>query len=117
MGLVAHAALTLSLGAALTGADVRWAVRYSPGLMEQVARNRGMQPTACMVAHPTAPLGSWLIVAGQARLRCQVVDTSAPQDKARHIRLRRIEVDPASGARLCGVRWQGKASECMVRVW
>lgn len=100
----------------MVGADVRYAVRYAPGLFEQVARNRGMQPVACMVAHPTAPIGTWLLIEGKARLRCQVVDTSAPQDKARHIRLRRIEVDPESGAVLCGAQWQGKASECQVLV-
>lgn len=100
----------------MTGADVRYAVRYAPGVFETVARNRGMAPQACMVAHPTVPIGTWLLIEGKARLRCQVVDTSAPQDRARHIRLRRIEVDPVSGAALCGAQWRGKASECMVRV-
>lgn len=116
MGLVTQAALALAMGAAMTGADIRFAVRYSPGLMEQVARNRGMEPQACMVAHPTEPIGAWLLVEGKTRLRCQVVDTSAPADRARHIRLKRIEVDPKSGAQLCGARWQGKASECRVLV-
>lgn len=116
MGLVAHTVTVLSLGAALVGADVRYAVRYSPGVFERVAAHRGMAVQSCMVAHPTAPIGAWLLVEGKARLRCQVVDTSQPKDRPRHIRLRRIEVDPASGARLCGARWQGKASECRVLV-
>lgn len=114
--MVAHAAVALALGAALVGADTRFAVRYAPGVFEQVAARRGMQPVACMVAHPTAPLGSWLLVEGRVRLRCQVVDVSAPQDKARHIRLRRIEVDPKSGAKLCGETWQGNPKECTVFV-
>lgn len=119
MGLVAHAALALALGAALVGADVRYAVRYAPGIFEQVAERRGIEPVSCMVAHPTEPIGTWLIVEGVrtgVRLRCRVLDVSAPADRARHIRLKRIEVDPASGAKLCGAQWHGKASECMVRV-
>ena len=116
MGLVAQAVLAVSMGAAMVGADVRSVVRYDPGVFEQVAARRGMAAQSCMVAHPTAPIGSWLLVEGKARLRCQVVDTSAPADRARHIRLRRIEVDPASGAKLCGARWTGNARECKVKV-
>lgn len=98
--------------------DTRYAVRYAPGVFERVAQARGMSIEACMVASPIHPLGAWLIVEGPtgARLRCRVLDVSAPQDKARHIRLRRIEVDPASGRRLCGAQWQGRAVECPVKV-
>lgn len=83
-----------------------------------VARNRNMPIENCMVASPVHPLGQWLLVEGRAgrRLRCKVVDVSAPQDRARHIRTKRIEVDPASGAILCGQSWQGRAVECPVRV-
>lgn len=102
----------------MTGAETRWAVRYAPGVFEQVARNRGMAVERCMVASPVHSLGAWLYVEGRtgARLRCKVLDTSKPQDRPRHIRMRTIELDPKSGAILCGIRWQGKASECRVFV-
>lgn len=106
----------MSLGAAMMGAETRYAVRYNPGVFEAVAARRGMDVQPCMIAHPTAPIGSWLLVEGKVRLKCQMVDVSAPQDRARHIRLKRIEVDPKSGALLCGAEWQGKASECKVLV-
>ena len=118
MGLAAHTVLVLSLGAAMTGAETRYAVRYAPGVFEMVARNRGMTVERCMVASPVHPLGAWVYVQGQTgvRLRCKVLDVSAPQDRPRHIRQRRIEVDPHSGALLCGRQWEGKASECKVKV-
>lgn len=118
MGLVAHLAFVLSVGASMTGADTRFAVRYAPGVFERVAANRGMAIERCMVASPIHPLGAWLVVEGPtgARLRCKVLDVSAPQDRAGHIKRRIIEVDPRSGALLCGAQWRGKASECKVRV-
>lgn len=103
----------------MVGADQRWAVRYAPGVFEQVARNRGMAVERCMVASPVHPLGAWVLVEGAntgRRLRCRVMDVSAPADRQRHIRLRRIEVDPRSGAELCGASWQGRAVECPVKV-
>lgn len=102
----------------MVGAETRYAVRYAPGVFEQVARNRGMEPAPCMVASPVHPLGAWLLVEGRTgrRLRCKVVDVSAPADRQRHIRLHRIEVDPRSGAILCGAQWQGRAAECPVKV-
>ena len=118
VGLTIKACLLLSLGAGMFDSDVRFAGRYSPGGFERVAARRGMPVERCMVAHPTAALGTWLLVEGPTskRLRCKVLDVSAPADKARHIRLKRIEVDPQSGALLCGSAWQGNPRECPVRV-
>lgn len=116
--MVAQAALMFALGVGMTHADTRYAVRYAPGVFEMVARNRGMAVERCMVASPVHPLGAWLLVEGREgrRLRCKVVDVSAPRDRARHIKRRIIEVDPASGAVLCGKQWKGRAVECPVKV-
>jgi hypothetical protein len=118
MGLITQAALALTLGAASLGWEVRYAVRYDAGLFERVAARRHLAPAPCMAAHPTVPLGAWLLVEGRegVRLRCKVVDTSEAADRALHMAMRIIEVDPASGAQLCGVGWQGNASECPVKV-
>lgn len=109
MGLVVRVALILNSEAYL--------VRYSPGVMERVSERRGMPIVPCMVASPTHTLGTWLTIEGPtgARLRCRVTDVSAPKDRARHIRLKRLEVDYRSGQLLCSSKWQGKASECPVR--
>lgn len=96
-----------------------WAVRYNPGVMERVSRNRKLPIVSCMLAHPTLAIGTWVEIEGITtgrKERCRVTDTSHPRDKARHIRTKRIELDYASSRRLCGSRWKGKASECPVRL-
>lgn len=116
---MAQAAAALALGAAMAGADVRYAVRYDPGSMERVSANRNMPIVGCMLAHPTLDLGVWVLVEGAqtgVRRRCRVTDTSQPQDKARHIRTRLIELDDASARAICPRGWQGKRSECKVLV-
>jgi hypothetical protein len=76
--------------------------------MGKVADRRGMERTSCMVSSPTEPLGSWLWVYGEntGKLRhCQVVDVSAPKDRARHLRLRRlVEIAGELEQALCGHR-------------
>lgn len=116
--LAAQAVLVFAMGVGMVGSSTHYAVRYAPGVFEQVARNRGMAVEACMVASPTADLGTWLLVEGPTgkRLRCKVLDVSQPVDRPRHVALRRIEVDPLSGAILCGPHWQGRAVECPVQV-
>lgn len=100
-------------------------MRYAPGLMAQVARNRGIPPQSCMVAytHATdADMGvTWLEVEGRetgVRRRCLVTDLPRPgRDKANLIRRGVIvELDAESGRIVCGASWSGKASECPVRV-
>lgn len=117
VGLVVKAALVVSVGAGMMSAETRYAVRYNEGVFERVAKNRGMQVERCMVASPVHALGTWLLLEGRGgRLRCKVLDVSAPQDRARHIRLRTIEVDYLSGFVLCGKQWKGRAVECPVKV-
>lgn len=102
----------------MAGAETRYAVRYAPGVFEMIARNRGMAVERCMVASPVHDLGAWLTIEGRTgvRLKCKVLDVSSPRDRQRHIRNRIIEVDPKSGALLCGRYWKGAARECQVRV-
>jgi hypothetical protein len=74
--------------------------------MERVANVRGMRHTACMVSSPIHPLGTWLWVYGERTgrlLKCRVTDVSAPKDKARHLRTRRIvELGYTVTEALCG---------------
>jgi hypothetical protein len=83
-----------------------FAPRYSPGLMERVARNRGMDVEGCMVSSPFYDIGTRVIVYGpntDRALSCTVVDVSAPKDRARHIRTRRItELSYPAALALCG---------------
>ena len=87
--------------------------------MERVAANRGMEPYACMVSSPVWPLGTELWVFGHATgvlLRCEVYDVSAPADRARHIRTRRvIEIGYANAMQICG-SVTGSVRECKVTV-
>jgi len=112
MGL-ASAVLVLALGF--------WhpanAVRYDPGVFGQVARNRGMPIVVCMVAHPTLEIGTWIEVEGPAGTAdARVTDTSAPEDRQRHIETRRAEFSYDCARRLCGQSWEGAAAECPI-VW
>lgn len=113
-GLIAKALLILAVGqfGEWHGA---FAVRYDPGVFARVSRNRGLPIVACMVAHPTLPIGTWIEVDGPAgRERARITDTSAPADKARHIRLKRVELDYSCARRVCPPGWQGAAVECPI---
>lgn len=112
MGL-ASAALVLTLGF-WHPAQV---VRYDPGVFGEVARNRGMSIVPCMAAHHSLPLGTWIEVEGPAGSEvARITDTSAPADRVRHIRTRRLELSYACSLRVCGAMWQGAAAECPA-VW
>jgi len=114
-GLAIKAALVLALGAqphtytAQTATPIQWydgiAAHYAPGVMERVSRNRGLLIVGCMIASPRHKIGQWVIVEGRntgKRLRCRVTDTSAPVDKARHLRTGLFELDFRSAIALCG---------------
>jgi hypothetical protein len=83
-----------------------FAPRYSPNLMERVARNRGMDVAGCMVSSPFYDIGTRVIVYGpntDRALSCTVVDVSHPRDRARHIRTKRItELSYEAALALCG---------------
>jgi hypothetical protein len=83
-----------------------FAPRYSPNLMERVARNRGMDVAGCMVSSPFYDIGTRVIVYGpntDRALSCVVVDVSHPRDRARHIRTKRItELSYPAALALCG---------------
>lgn len=120
MGLIAQAVLAFALG--VSGWTEGRATLYAPGKMERVAAYRSMSVVPCMVAHPTQPIGSWLLVIGQqtgTRLTCRVTDTSQPWDRARHIRTGLIELDHDSALRICPPGWTGNSRECPIRwkVW
>ena len=110
MGL-ASAALILALGVW----HPAYAVRYDPGVFGEVARNRGMPIVSCMAAHHSLQLGTWIEVEGPAGSEvARITDTSAPADRERHIRTRRIELSYGCSKRICGRYWQGAAVECPV---
>ena len=98
----------LLLIASLHGGSVStgWAPHYAENVMAQVARNRAMQPAACMVSRPRGPIGGWVWIYGlntDNLERCLVVDVSAPKDYQRHIRTRRvIELGYNEAVRMCG---------------
>lgn len=100
------------------------AVKYAPGVMTQVARNRGIEPQPCMVAYTYAEADDmgklWLDVEGVTtgvKRRCLVVDMPRVRDRPNLIRRGAlVEIDAASSRAICGAAWRGKASECPVRV-
>lgn len=122
-GLIAGAALVLGLG----HGEIRYAVRYDPGLMAAMAYKRGVVASECYFAHPTLPIGSraWItgvqtnhselcVQADTSQSRDTTGRNSAESDRARHIRLRRVELGFSEALRICPPGWQGKATECAV---
>jgi hypothetical protein len=78
---------------------------YDKGVMELVSRNRDMPVVPCMIASPTIPIGEWVWVWGRntkVLRHCRITDTSEARDKARHIRLRRVELSYEAARALCG---------------
>ena len=100
---------SLSIDAALAREQrVGFAAHYRPGLMDQVARRRGMPRVACMVASPHYALGSWVKVRSQKNARllyCRVTDVPQPYHRAR-LQQRKIvvELDFKSATLLCNIR-------------
>lgn len=117
MSLASAAALILALGVGGGPWERRTTAHYGPTAMNTVLQNRQdayrkgegpyIPPASCYIAHPSIPLGSWVQVwgirTGKVR-RCVVADTSAPEDRARHIRTKLIEIDWASTLTICGSR-------------
>lgn len=107
--------------AALLGGSVSegFAPRYAPGVMERVARVRGLEQAGCMASSPTEEIGDWIYVYGvrTGALRyCRITDVSEVRDQERHIRQRRIiELDHISAGAICGTT-RGRPDECPVVV-
>ncbi len=85
-----------------------FAAHYRPGLMDQVARRRGMPRVPCMIASPHYKLGTWVDVKSRKNgrvLRCRVTDVPQPYHRAR-LRQRNIvvELDFKSATVLCNIR-------------
>jgi hypothetical protein len=94
---------------AIYGGEVMsgYAPRYAKGVMERVSRNRDLPLVGCMVSSPYYEVGTRVIVYGSntdRALSCRVTDVSAPKDRARHIRTRRVvELGFSEAQRLCGL--------------
>jgi hypothetical protein len=99
--------------------EVGFAPHYAPAGMRAVAERRNLRPAACMVASPHYAIGDWVWLYGlQTRrlLRCQVVDVSAPKDRARHHRTRRVvELSYENTRAVCGALRE-RADHCPVVV-
>jgi hypothetical protein len=113
-------ALYLSIGAGMTARTVHtlvtsrsgYAPHYRPGLIEQVARKRGLRESACMVASYDEPIGAWVTVTSRTNgrsERCQVVDTCHPRD-CRRLKAKGyvVELGFPAARRLCNVRYYGQ---------
>jgi hypothetical protein len=101
---------TLSVNAAQAREQrVGFAAHYRPGLMDQVARRRGMPRVPCMVASPHYALGSWVKVRSQKNARflyCRVTDVPQPYHRARLAQRKIVvELDFKSATFLCNIRW------------
>jgi hypothetical protein len=116
----ALALLYLSIGAGMTARTVYEAVNgrsgfaphYRPGLIEHVARKRGLRESACMVAAYDWPIGSWVTVTSRTNgrsERCQVVDTCHPRD-CRRLKAKGyiVELGWPAAKRLCNLRYYGQ---------
>lgn len=80
---------------------------YAPGVMERVARRRGMELVDCMMTSPWHPLNTWIRIESKVNgevAMCRTTDLSAPRDKRRHQKQRLIEVDWKTARRLCAIR-------------
>lgn len=104
MGLASAALVVLALGVGGPW-ERHTTAHYAPGLMERVAAKRGLPSSRCYIASPTIPIGTRVQVKGLntgKTLLCYVADTSARQDRARHIRAGLIEVGYDEAEALCG---------------
>ena len=101
------------------------AAHYRPGLFEQVARNRGLHPVACMAAVTSDHrIGAWVTITrvktGRSE-RCRITDVCnrATGDCA-NLRERDIvaELSFDAARRLCGITHYGSSPprHCIVSV-
>lgn len=70
-----------------------YAPYYAKGVMDTVLINRGLKPASCNISSAYYNIGTWVWVwsAKTFQLRkCRISDVSAPIDKQRHRRTKRI---------------------------
>ena len=103
-----RALYALLLWVALHGGVVQqgYGPRYSPGVMERVARVRDLSQVGCMVSSPRYQIGEWVWIYGlntDTLLHCRITDVSQARDRARHLRTRReAELSYPVALALCG---------------
>ena len=112
-----YIALALLGGEEMSG----YAPRYAPGVMERVARNRDLPAVECMVSSPYYEVGTWVWVWGKNTYSlhyCRVTDISAPKDRDRHIRTKRIiEVGYSEAIKICGIEYiNDRPEKCPITV-
>jgi len=98
-----------------------FAPHYAPGVMDQVADNRGLDWVDCPVASPNLDIGNWVYVYGirTGVLRyCRVTDVSEAIDRLRHIRMKRVvELSNRSAQVICGLEvMDDRPEQCPVVV-
>ena len=85
-----------------------FAAHYRPGLMQRVARVRGMESVACMVASPHHRIGTWLTVTShkfKKTLTCRVTDVPRAKDRATLLKRKIVvELDFNSATILCRIK-------------
>ena len=85
-----------------------FAAHYRPGLMDQVARRRGLPKVPCMIASPHYVVGTWVYVKSRKNgrtLRCRVTDVPQPYHRARLNKLNIVvELDFKSATILCNIK-------------
>lgn len=85
-----------------------FAAHYRPGLMQRVARVRGMEIVACMVASPHHRIGTWLSIHSakyKKTLNCRVTDVPKAAHRAALIKRKIVtELDFESAMVLCGIK-------------
>lgn len=102
-----------------------YAAHYSPGLMQKVAKNRGIEPQDCMLSTDLYPLETPVYVESlvdgvEVTLECLVVDHSMPKDKARHLKNKLYaELDFNSAKQICNISKVAEKPwrECPVNIW
>lgn len=117
MGIITGAALLLAMGVGYVHDG--YAARYNPGVMKMVAENRGLSIESCMISSPLYNIGEWVYVYGEVtnvRLYCRVTDTSAPQDRKRHIRTRLYAELNYDAARIICGSVTNSNKECPIKI-
>jgi hypothetical protein len=123
LGISAPTLARAALRDALTESSARSAVaaHYAPGVMERVAELRGMPLVDCMLSSPWHELGEWVRVESMVNDEvaiCRATDVSAPEDHARHLKRKLVELDWPTAKRLCELSRLGEKppDECPVLI-